>query len=61
MQICNDITLKHHSNEKILGVTIDNKLSFDEYFINIYQTANKKLELDNIFLKKLLQNLVNEP
>ena len=61
MQICNDITLKHHSYEKFLGVTIDNKLSFDKYFINIYQTANKKLELDNIFLKKLLQNLVNKP
>ena len=61
MQICNDITLKHHSYQKILGVTIDNKLSFDEYIINIYQTANKNLELHNIFLKKLLQNLVNEP
>ena len=24
--ICNDITLKHSSHEKILGVTIDNKL-----------------------------------
>ena len=26
--ICSDITLKHSSHEKILGVTIDNKLSF---------------------------------
>ena len=41
--ICNDITLKHSSHEKILGVTIDNKLSFDEHIINIYKTANKKL------------------
>ena len=41
--ICNDITLKHSSHEKILGVTIDNKLSFDEHIINICKTANKKL------------------
>ena len=40
---CNDITLKHSSHEKILGVTIDNKLSFDEHIINICKTANKKL------------------
>ena len=41
--ICNDITLKHSSHEKILGVTIDNKLSFDEHIINTCKTANKKL------------------
>ena len=41
--IYNDITLKHSSHEKILGVTIDNKLSFDEHIINICKTANKKL------------------
>ena len=41
--ICNDITLKHSSHEKILGITIDNKLSFDEHIINICKTANKKL------------------
>ena len=41
--ICNDITLKHSSHEKFLGITIDNKLSFDEHFINICKTANKKL------------------
>ena len=29
--ICNDIPLKHSSQEKILGVTFDNKLSFDEH------------------------------
>ena len=28
--VCNDITLKHSSHKKVLGVTIDNKLSFDE-------------------------------
>ena len=36
--MCNDITLKSSSHEKILGVTIDNKLSFDEHITNI----NKK-------------------
>ena len=41
--ICNGITLKHGSHEKILGVTIDNNRSFDEHIINICQTANKKL------------------
>ena len=40
--ICNNITLKHSSHEKILGVTTDNKLSFDERIINIFKTANKK-------------------
>ena len=41
--MCNDITLKHSSHEKLLGVTIDNKLSFDEHIINIYKTTNKIL------------------
>ena len=41
--ICNGITLKHNSHEKILGVTTDNKLSFDEHIINICKKANKKL------------------
>ena len=41
--ICNDITLKHSSHEKIVGVTIGNKLSFDEHIINICKAANKKL------------------
>ena len=39
----NDITLKHNSHKKILGVTIDNKLSFDEHINNICKTAHKKL------------------
>ena len=43
--ICNDITLKHTSHEKILGVTIDNKLSFDGHITNIYKTANKNSSL----------------
>ena len=41
--IYNDITLKHSSHENILGVTINNKRSFHEHIINIYETANKKL------------------
>ena len=41
--LCNDVTLKHSSHEKNLGVTIDNKLSFDEHIINICKIANKKL------------------
>ena len=38
--MCNGITLKHSSTEKLLGVTID-KLSFNEHIINICKTANK--------------------
>ena len=33
--ICNGITLKHSSYDKILSAAIDNKLSFDEHIINI--------------------------
>ena len=33
---------KHNSHEKALGVTIDNKLSFDEHITNICKTANKE-------------------
>ena len=42
--LCNDITLKQSSYEKMLGVTIDNKLSFNEHIINICKTANKKTQ-----------------
>ena len=45
--ICNDITLKHSSHKKFLGVTIDNKFSFDEHINNICKTANKKLNALN--------------
>ena len=42
--ICNDgITPKHTSHEKILGVTVDSKLFFDEHINNISKAANKKL------------------
>ena len=36
---------KTHQPRKILGVAIDNKLSFDEHIINIYKTANKNSTL----------------
>ena len=42
--ICSDITLKHNGQENIFGVTIDNKLSFDEHIVNICKTANKKTQ-----------------
>ena len=54
--ICNDITLKHNSQEKILGVTIDNKLSFDEHIINIGKTANKKLNTVSRINRYIKQN-----
>ena len=41
--ICNGITLKHSSHEKILHVTIDKKLSFDEHSNSICKTANENL------------------
>ena len=40
--ICNDTALNQSSHEKHFGVTIDNKLSFDEHINNIRKTANKK-------------------
>ena len=36
-------TKSHSSHKEIWGVTIDNKLSFDEHIIHICKTANKKL------------------
>ena len=35
------VKLKHSSNQKVLGVAIDNKLSFDERISNICKIANK--------------------
>ena len=43
--ICNDITLKHSSHEKILSVTIDNKLSFDEHTNNTCRQLTKSSTL----------------
>ena len=41
--LCDDITLKHSSHQKILDVGIDHNLSFDEHIINVCKPANKKL------------------
>ena len=54
--MCNGIKLKHRSQEKILGVTIDNKLSFNEHIINICITANKKLISLSIINHYMKQN-----
>ena len=44
--MCNDITLKQKGHQKILGVTIDNKLSFDEHIKNICKIAKKKFSVE---------------
>ena len=49
--MCNEVILKHISHENILGVTIDNKVSFDEHVINICKTTNKKLNQKKIETK----------
>ena len=58
--IYNGITLKHSSHEKILGVTINNKLSSDEHN-NIYKTANKNLSVlsrINHYIKQIQKELL---
>ena len=40
--ICNGITLKYSSHEKILGVAIDIKLCFHEHIINLRKAVNKR-------------------
>ena len=42
--ICNGVTLKYNSQEKMLVVTTDNKHSFDEHIINTCKTTNKNLK-----------------
>ena len=54
--ICNEPTLKHSSHEKKLGVTIDNKLSFDEHNNDISITANKKLNAFRVINHYMKQN-----
>ena len=38
-----NITIKNVSEEKILGITIDNKLTFKNHLKNICKKANQKL------------------
>ena len=52
----NDITLKHSSHKKNLGVTINNKFSFDEPNNSICQTANKTLNAVSRINHYLKQN-----
>ena len=54
--MCNDITLKHGSQEKKLGLTIVNKLFFDEYIDKIYKTANRKLNTLSRINHDMIQN-----
>ena len=38
-----NVVIKNSAEEKILGITIDNKLNFKSHIINIYTVANLKL------------------
>ena len=40
--VCSDEVLKSTKQEKVLGVTLDNKLNFDTHLLNINKNANKK-------------------
>ena len=40
---CDNITIKNVSEEKILGITVDNKLTFKNHLKNICKKANQKL------------------
>ena len=54
--IYNGITLKYSSHEKILGVTIDNKLCFHEHIINLCKAVNKRFNTVsriNHYMKKI--------
>ena len=54
--ICNCITLKYSSHEKILGVTIDIKLCFHEHIINLRKAVNKRFNAVsgiNHYMKKI--------
>ena len=39
------LTIKNVSEEKILGITVDNKLSFKSHLKNICKNANQKLNI----------------
>ena len=47
-----NISLKNSKEEVILGLPIDNKLSFDNYVRKIYRKASQKTYLD-VLLKKI--------
>ena len=56
--MCNDITLKSSSHEKILGVTIDNKLSFDEHITNINQKNPRSQQNKSLYETKSKENFI---
>ena len=40
--VCGDEILKNTKQEKLLGVTLDNKLNFATHLLNITKNVNKK-------------------
>ena len=40
--VCSDEILKNAKQEKVLAVTLDNKLNFATHLLNITKNANKK-------------------
>ena len=40
--VCGDAILKNSKQEKVLSVTLDNKLNFATHLLNITNNANKK-------------------
>ena len=40
--VCGDEILKNTRQEKVLGVTLDNKLNFPTHLLNITKNTNKK-------------------
>ena len=40
--VCGDEILKNTRQEKVLGVTLDNKLNFATHLLNITKNVNKK-------------------
>ena len=40
--VCGDEILKNTRQEKVLGVTLDNKLTFTTHLLNITKNASKK-------------------
>ena len=42
--VCGEEILKNTKQKKVLGVTLDNKLNFATYLLNITKNANKKFD-----------------
>ena len=50
--VCGNGTLKNSKQEKVLGVTIDNKLNFATHLLNITKNANIKFKNTSKHIKK---------